>query len=324
MNNNFTIIGTNEVIWNMIDLVGYLSKNQHKHISLVINPEAICLETLGIYKLLEHFNFEQVDIYTENCLEKHSKYNIIKLVTLFDFRTSWLKQKWNIDAEYHSWNQKKVFLAFYHRPTASRLGLASHLYCTHPAVSLVHFSSFVNCTETIYHFELDKLLSYDIQSAKNATSMIPDMPIWSNGKEDLTLIKKFIVDENVDTISKTIYQDILIDVVSENHSLGNTFYITEKTVRPMWLKKPFIVFASCHHLVYLRQIGFKTFSDFWSEEYDGYEGRDRYIRILNLIDEIAKKSVSELERMYRDMQYILDYNYNLLHNQTFQTTITAI
>ena len=319
-NQTFIIHGTNDKLWNFQELIGYLVKNQHKHISLVINPEAICLETLGIYKLLEHFSFEQVDIYTENCLEKHSKYNIIQ----FDFRTSWLRQKWNIDAEYHSWNQKKVFLAFYHRPTASRLGLASHLYCTHPAASLVHFSSFVNSTETIYHFELDKLLSYDIQSVKNATSMIPDMPIWSNGKEDLTLIKKFIVDENVDTILKTIYQDILIDVVSESHSLGNTFYVTEKTVRPMWLKKPFIVFASCNHLLYLRQMGFRTFNDFWSEEYDGYEGRDRYIRILNLIDEIAKKPASELERMYRDMQNILDYNCNLLHNQTYQTNITAI
>jgi hypothetical protein len=71
-------------------------------------------------------------------------------------------------------------------------------------------------------------------------------------------------------------------------------------------------------------MGFRTFSDFWSEEYDGYEGRDRYVRILNLIDEIAKKPASELERMYWDMQDILDCNYNLLHDQTYQTNITAI
>jgi hypothetical protein len=320
MNNKFTIAGTNEVIWNMIDLVGYLSKNQHKHISLVINPEAISLEALRIYELLEHFSFKQVDIYTQNCLEKHNKYNIIQ----YGCPSLFLKQKWIIDTQYHTWNQKKVFLAFYHRPTANRLGLASHLYSFYPATSLVHFSSFVNSTETIYHFELDKLLSYDIQSVKNATNMIPNMPIWSNGKEDLTLVKKFIRDENVDTILKTIYQDILIDVVSESHLLGNTFYITEKTARPMWLKKPFIVFASRDYLDYLHQMGFKTFNDFWSEDYDGYEGRDRYIRILTLIDELANKSKKELQEMYQAMQPILDHNYNLLQTQSYNTTITKI
>ena len=31
MNDKFIISGTNEVIWNMIDLVGYLSKKHNKY-----------------------------------------------------------------------------------------------------------------------------------------------------------------------------------------------------------------------------------------------------------------------------------------------------
>jgi hypothetical protein len=106
--------------------------------------------------------------------------------------------------------------------------------------------------------------------------------------------------------------------------LGNTFYPTEKTTRPIWLKKPFIIFGSKNYLDYLHQLGFKTFYEFWSEDYDGYEGRDRYVKILQLIDNLAKKSTVELTQIYQDMQSILDYNYNLLMTQSYNTNISYI
>ena len=71
-------------------------------------------------------------------------------------------------------------------------------------------------------------------------------------------------------------------------------------------------------------MGFKTFSEFWDESYDGHEGRDRFVKILELIDSLANKSTTELEQMYQGMQDILDHNYNLLLNQTYNTTITGI
>jgi hypothetical protein len=85
----------------------------------------------------------------------------------------------------------------------------------------------------------------------------------------------------------------------------------------MWLKKPFITFASKDYLCYLRQLGFRTFNDFWDEEYDGYEGRERYVRILKLVDTLAKKSKSELNDLYWAMKYTLDYNYDLLQTQSY-------
>lgn len=92
----------------------------------------------------------------------------------------------------------------------------------------------------------------------------------------------------------------------------------------MMLKKPMIVMGSQNYLAYLRQMGFRTFCDFWSEDYDGLEGRDRYIKILELIDTLAAKPVAELERMYWDMQYTLDHNYQLLISGNFNKNITKI
>jgi hypothetical protein len=74
----------------------------------------------------------------------------------------------------------------------------------------------------------------------------------------------------------------------------------------------------------MRQMGFKTFNDFWSEDYDGYEGRDRLVRIIKLIDTLASKSKQELNEIYQGMQSVLDYNYDMLLNKTYTKTITPI
>ena len=120
------------------------------------------------------------------------------------------------------------------------------------------------------------------------------------------------------------YLDFLIDIVAETWTQGNTFFPTEKTIRPMLLKKPMIVMGPKNYLNYLRQMGFRTFADFWDEEYDGYDGPDRYLKILKLIDNLATKSNQELETMYWDMQYTLDHNHNLLLTQTYHTQIIAL
>ena len=71
-------------------------------------------------------------------------------------------------------------------------------------------------------------------------------------------------------------------------------------------------------------MGFRSFGDFWSEDYDGYDGKDRFIRMLTLIDNLANTPISKLEQMYWDMQYTLDHNYNLLKNQNYNVNITYI
>jgi hypothetical protein len=120
------------------------------------------------------------------------------------------------------------------------------------------------------------------------------------------------------------YPNFLIDVVAETWTQDNTFFPTEKTVRPMLLKKPMIVMGPKNYLEYLRQMGFRTFADFWDEDYDGYADADRYLKILDLINIVSCKSSEELEAMYWDMQYTLDHNYNLLLTQGYNKKITTL
>jgi hypothetical protein len=92
----------------------------------------------------------------------------------------------------------------------------------------------------------------------------------------------------------------------------------------MLLKKPFVIFGSKDYMAYLRQMGFRTFADFWDEDYDGYQGKERYLRIIKLIDQIAELSREQLESMYWDMQYTLDHNYDLLADKKYKTNITPL
>jgi hypothetical protein len=119
-------------------------------------------------------------------------------------------------------------------------------------------------------------------------------------------------------------KNFLIDIVAETFTTGDCFFITEKTVRPMLLKKPMIVMGPQDFLGYLQQMGFKTFNDFWDEDYDGVAEQNRYQKILDLIDHIAQKPIGALIDMYQRMQPILDHNYDLLMSQGYKKTITKI
>jgi hypothetical protein len=149
------------------------------------------------------------------------------------------------------------------------------------------------------------------------------LPLTHNEVADYTLTLGTRTDSVVSQ-TKQIYVNFLIDIVAETFTSGNCFFITEKTVRPILLKKPFIIFGSRNYLHYLHQMGFRTFADFWDEDYDGDEGKDRYLKIIKLIDELSLKNSKELETMYQDMQYNLEHNYRLLTTKTYQRNVVSI
>lgn len=304
---------TSDKIWNLAEFIEFLTDNQHKSISITIYPEAVDLTALGVYRILDLYKFKQVKIHTYNPFETSNKYDII-------FKSNpWFKKQELIDPAWHTWNFKKKFFCLYHRPTASRLGLAGYLLAHHQDASLIHFSAKLS-PDDLVQFELDKLLSYRIESVQEAGALINQMPILLSPSDRYTFNQGYHYDDPL----TNFYQDILIDVVAESHVLGDTFFPTEKTTRPMWLKKPFIIFGSKNYLDYLHQMGFRTFSDFWDESYDGYEGPARFNKILTLLDQLANKSTDELEYMYLSMIYTLDHNYNLLKNQMYNTQLIQL
>ena len=79
------------------------------------------------------------------------------------------------------------------------------------------------------------------------------------------------------------------------------------------LKTPFLIFGSPKTLECLHDAGFKTFNNFWDESYDQVTDHwKRFDKICELIENLSKMSLIDLEIMYNEMKPILEHNKNLL------------
>lgn len=71
----------------------------------------------------------------------------------------------------------------------------------------------------------------------------------------------------------------------------NEFHLTEKTVKALLTGIPFIICGSYKFLEHLRSLGFKTFNDIWSEEYDNISDTEkRMLAISDLLNQISQMS----------------------------------
>lgn len=319
--NKFTIIPADSFIWNKLDLLKFLENNQHQNIFISTRQEGCCLKSIGLYDILDLFEFKSVTIESNNIFEKHDKYKIVgsKFFKFFEITDSY--------TQYHYWNQKKIFGAFYNRPIWHRIGLASELQYEYDNNSLINFRSNPHDDDARQFFELQRLFEVSPNSVKKFFQIANKFPIQLEPVDGYTV--GATTKQHTDQLCQ-FYPDIFVDIVAETFVNGETFFVTEKTVRPILLKKPFIVMGPKNFLIHLRQMGFKTFHDFWDEDYDGFDNRFRrqanfkYTKILQVIEFLNSKSKNELEDMYSSMKDILDHNYNLLITQTYNKNLSYV
>ena len=107
------------------------------------------------------------------------------------------------------------------------------------------------------------------------------------------------------------YRDIFVDIVVEPNVSGKCFLVTEKLWRTILAKRPFIVMSNNSYLNNLKRLGFKTFSDFWSEEYDNdISLEDKTEKIINILNIWSNKSLEEIHQALESMADIIEYNFN--------------
>jgi hypothetical protein len=79
------------------------------------------------------------------------------------------------------------------------------------------------------------------------------------------------------------YGKFEIEIVAETCCRGNTFFPTEKTIRPISQGKPIMVYGPKSFMARLRKLGFVTWGDIWDESYDELEGVARWKAMRNSI-----------------------------------------
>lgn len=103
-----------------------------------------------------------------------------------------------------------------------------------------------------------------------------------------------------------------IELVAETYTLGDTFFPTEKTVRPISQAKPILVYGPANFLQRLRDLGFETYRDLWDESYDQFEGHQRWIKIKTVIEQICNLPHRDFADLMRSAQTIAWHNRRVL------------
>lgn len=317
---SYTLKLENDRLMEISEFVEFCQTNQGQSITIQVNNEGHCLDFCGVYRILDLFEFESVKILTCNAIESHFKYRIENKNWFL-----WLQHHYDLDSKKdYPWNYKKIFGCFFQRPSAPRLGIAAHLCAYHKKRSLIVSKFSFQHEDLRKQFDLERLFTWHPRSLENLLLFQKDLD--SATQDPVDHVPFTATPDWVNTAMNLSdhYKDIMIDVVSEPSCSGRAFYPTEKIARAMLCRRPFIVMANRNYLAYLRQIGFKTFNDFWNEDYDGVDQNLRYLKISDLIDDISNLGHDTLEKMYHDMAPMLEHNYNVLIDKSFSTQVMEI
>lgn len=132
---------------------------------------------------------------------------------------------------------------------------------------------------------------------------------------DSANLNKFPVEDNVYDPYK-FYDESLVHIVSETNFESNAIHITEKTIKPIMFKQPFIIIGPQGSLRYLQEMGFKTFSHIWDERYDQiYDPQQRMTVIVELIKDIADATEEQKQAIAIAAKEVVEYNFEQLRNR---------
>jgi hypothetical protein len=307
-----TILTSHHKIWNVEKVIVSIIKEYLEHGCVVVdlNMEGPCAESIGLYALLddicEKLNFckKNITINTCNFEEQHKEYKIIKqpqhwigsTLETFD-KLGFVHQK-NVT--------KNLFGCFYNVPSWDRLSLLAYInFCTKNQSMLFCNGVWQGARYNSYY--LNDLVDFHPTQVFRVMDFLKTLPESAFGD--------VIVDKPVsafDLMKVTeFYNDFFIDIVAETYTHGLSFFITEKTIRPICTLTPFIIQGPKSYLRTLKSdYDVRSFDKWWPEDYDNYNGPDRIDQIFKTIDYIDGFSIDDRVRIYEEMQPTLIHNFN--------------
>ena len=157
------------------------------------------------------------------------------------------------------------------------------------------------CADSLTDLEISHS---DINSFYNILPLVIDTSNFND------IISNQLTDSILD-----VYNDSLVHIISETNFFSPIVHMTEKTLKPIVYLQPFIMLGSANSLRYLRELGFKTFGDFWDESYDAeIDPKIRLMKIIELCKTISSWSQQQKLQFTYNVKEIVEYNYkHFLH-----------
>jgi hypothetical protein len=150
-----------------------------------------------------------------------------------------------------------------------------------------------------YNFEPD-----DVIEADNKLPLILD-------SEDFS---KYPMEQTIDPV-RDLYKNSLINIITETYFFSKIIHITEKSYKPIAFMQPFVMIGSYGSLEHIKEMGFKTFGDFWDESYD-LEKDDvkRFTMAMDVIENISAWTEEQRIEFTYKVKDIVEYNVKHLNS----------
>ena len=135
-----------------------------------------------------------------------------------------------------------------------------------------------------------------------------------------------VLNKGDSVFSFKLHQDLsaksCFEVVTET-DICDSLFMTEKTIKPILYKSPFLLCGSYLSLHRLKSFGFQTYELIFDESYDREPVYyDRMTIILDNIKRLCSMSVEECHKKMNTMKEVSDYNYNHFLNSDWSFNLT--
>lgn len=183
---------------------------------------------------------------------------------------------------------KYLFGYFVGRRTVSRCVMLQHVQQQYPTKFLL---SLMNSRDYLRLNGLDRIEDWVIdQTVFDQWWKSPNII----GLDGLSVQDQYVNGNNTNASLLSWYPTFDIELVAETYTHGDTFFPTEKTVRPMMAGKSMVIHGPERYLERLQNLGFRTWNCIWDESYDRLVGLHRWRAIQTVIDDLVSRDQEEL------------------------------
>lgn len=277
----------------------------------------------SIQKIVNKFHLTNVTVYTcDYNVEKYlGEHYTFKIACKDIFLVNWIPDLINICKQNYLLDSKIIEKPFWcgnGRYTLSRHIIMSYLV-NFPGNYSWHFKQNISPLDDTQWLEGSKLSSSIKEKIKNGHELLNTQYFFLDRKITKLELKDqetvYIPDIpkffNIPFIKS--YNNCFVGVVNETRFAQPTANISEKLLHCVASRTPFIIVGPPYTLQYIKELGFKTFSDFWNEDYDNEENHTlRLKKLFNVFDYIGSLSVNEMKMLYNQMTEILEHNIQIL------------
>jgi hypothetical protein len=114
------------------------------------------------------------------------------------------------------------------------------------------------------------------------------------------------------TVPWTIYKHTRFTIACESVCTGSVFFMAEKISKPMFAKRPFVVFGIKGFLATLHKLGYHTFHPVIDESYDNIE--NDLARWQAAFDQVIKLHHADYTHIYHELRPVLEHNHRWLQD----------